>query len=283
MIRRRAEGEFRLIAQSDHAALAGELAGVFGNAVYQRPDDRPRLARAVALHDAGWPIHDESPAPGTAGLPPDVFEADTQLACRCWEASAAAAEAVDPYAGLLVSIHVHRLAAHAARQRPGEPPMTNRRRFWLIEFCNDQSQRQILLRDKLALRSDRPLDAGLPIPNGPGADDPPEQVLAYHVRILQTCDLLSLCVCCDDPPAWTSGPLPRRPGGASLPLRVERPTGGRLVVQPWPFDAATVVLDVPYRPVPLRHYDDAADLARALAAAPRRMFQVVVEPPRGRL
>ena len=235
------------------------------------------------MHDAGWPAHDESPTLNANGLPLDVFEADTELACRCWEASAAAAEAVDPYAGLLVSIHVHRLAAHAARQRPGEPPMTNRRRFWLIEFCNDQSQRQVVLRDALGLRSDRPLDSGLPIPNGPGAEDPLEQTLAYHVRILQACDLLSLCACCDEPPAWTSGPLPRRPGGASLPLRIARPAAGRLVVQPWPFDVPALVLDVPYRPVPLRLYDDAADLGRALAAAPRRIFQVVVEPTRGRL
>ena len=101
--------------------------------------------------------------------------------------------------------------------------MTNRRRFWLIEFCNDQSQRQILLRDKpSALRSDRPLDAGLPIPNGPGADDPPEQVLAYHVRILQACDLLlSLCVCCDDPPACDQRPAtpPARRGVAAAANR----------------------------------------------------------------
>ena len=121
------------------------------------------------------------------------------------------------------------------------------------------------------------------MPGGPGDDDPAEQALAYHLRILQACDLLSLCACCDEPPGWTAGPLPRRPGGASLPLRIERPAPGRLVVHPWPFDAAVVVHDVPYQPVPLRFYVDSDDLARALTAAPRRSYQVVFEPPRGRL
>ena len=279
MIRRSAPGgrEFRLIAQDDHAALAGQLAARFGDGdLYARPADRPRLAQAVALHDCGWQIHDDAPTLNDAGLPLDVFESSVELDVRVWEASAAAAEQIDPYAGLLVSVHVQRLAAHATR-RGGH---SNRETFWLIEFANDQAQRQMALRQRLGLRVDRPLDGGLPLTNGPGHDDPAEQALAYHARILQACDLLSLCACCDAPPTWTAGPLPRKPGGATLPLQIARPSDGRLIVHPWPFDAATVMLDVPYRPVPARQNADAAGLRATLADAPRRTFQVVVEPKR---
>ena len=273
MIRRRAGNEFHLIAQPDHARLSATLAARFGNALYAPPTRPAETVAAANVHDEGWRPHDAAPSLNAAGLPLDVFEAGIALETTVWEDSAARAEAAGPYAGLLVSLHGQRLAAHANRR----PTLDNRERFWLIRFGNDQAERQVRLRETLGLRTDRALSAGLPVPHGDGDDDPREQALAYDLRILQACDLLSLCACCDTPPAWTLAPLPRRPAGASLPAAVTRPADGRLVVHPWPFDAATVLLDVPYRPVPDRPYADAADLARALADAPRRTFPVVVE------
>src|SRR5688500_10198519 len=133
------------------------------------------------MHDAGWPLHDEAPQLNEDGYPSDVFETPIERATTVWEASAARAEEADPYAGLLVSIHVQRLAARADRE-PAK--LSNRERFWLIRFRNDQAQRQLRLRAILGLRTDRALDHGLALPSDTtAAADLGEQQLAFDVRL----------------------------------------------------------------------------------------------------
>ncbi|MGH7215374.1 MAG: DUF3891 family protein, partial [Tepidisphaeraceae bacterium] len=102
MIRRRVGDEFFLITQHDHALLAGALAGHFGNDVFGAPEPRAGVVRATALHDCGWPLHDDRPTihPKTRE-PLDVFEVSRPIALRVWSASADRAEAADAYAGLL--------------------------------------------------------------------------------------------------------------------------------------------------------------------------------------
>ena len=279
MIRRRfelpsGEAEFRLITQDDHARLAGQLAAALGNEPFA-PISGRRAILGVAMHDAGWPLHDEAPELSDQGLPADVFETTVQRGVTVWEASAARAEAADPYAGLLVSIHVHRLAARFDRE---EANLSNRERFWLIRFRNDQAQRQLRLRSALGLNSDRPLDHGLALPNdATAAADLGEQQLAFDFRILQAMDLLSLCICCTDPPVAEVALL-ERPGGAARALSVSRPSDGRLVVRPWPFGVGEIGMEVPYRAVPARRFDSAEDLHHELSQAEVGRFAVTVTP-----
>ena len=162
MIRRRVESEFWLIAQDDHAKLAGAMAAAFGNGHYAPASRGERTVLGVSMHDAGWPLHDDAPELNEEGMPSDVFETPVERGVAVWERSAARAEAADPYAGLLVSIHVQRLASRGDRE---PEKLSNRERFWLIRFRNDQAQRQMRLRRALGLNADRPLDHGLALPS----------------------------------------------------------------------------------------------------------------------
>src|SRR5690348_14144894 len=105
MIRRKVNEEFWLIAQDDHAVLAGELARHIGNSQFQRPRDFDNFVTAVAMHDAGWPLHDQQPTLNESGLPLDVFETPAHIAFPIWTASADRAEAAGDLPGLLVSLH----------------------------------------------------------------------------------------------------------------------------------------------------------------------------------
>ena len=279
VIRRRVEllpnqAQFWLIRQDHHANLAGELAAAFGNDLYMPPADREQVVLATSMHDAGWPLHDDAPELSELGLPSDVFETPIERGVRVWEEGAARAEAVDPYAGLLVSIHVQRLAGFADRE-PGK--LSNRERFWLIRFRNNQAQRQMRLRKQLGLRTDRPLDYGLSLAEDrEAAADSAEQRLAFDVRLLQAMDMLSLCICCTEPPTASIGPLLRRPGGSSLPLRVTAPEPFRLTLRPWPFGVGQLSLGVPYRAVPARAFDSARELGAVLAEARPERFEVTL-------
>lgn len=276
VIRRRVAYEFWLIAQDDHARLAGQLAGAFGNGYYAPPCQGEKTVLGVAMHDAGWPLHDDAPELNDQGLPSDVFETPVERGTAVWEASAARAEAADPYAGLLVSIHVQRLASRFDREPTA---LSNRERFWLIRFRNDQAQRQMRLRKALGLAVDRPLDHGLALAgDATAAADLGEQRLAHDVRILQAMDLLSLCICCTDPPASEIAPLTISPGGPSRPLRIERRGPSATFVGLWPFRPPALQLRVPYRPVPARTYESAHELRETLSQAPRRSFEVTLQP-----
>src|SRR5438874_5670453 len=113
MIRRAQGSHFLLITQHDHALIAGELADQFGNDNFASPIPREQTLLGVSLHDCGWPLHDIEPTLNADGLPLDVFESPRDLAFKVWTASVERAAQKDPYAGLLVSLHVLSLSVLA--------------------------------------------------------------------------------------------------------------------------------------------------------------------------
>src|SRR3954471_21700194 len=116
MIRRDVGDAFLLIAQHDHAHMAAQLAEVFGNEQFAEPDPFDQAVLGVALHDCGWPLHDDQPTLNAQGLPLDVFESPARIAIKVWTTSADRAAARDPYAGLLTSLHVLSLSVFATTQ-----------------------------------------------------------------------------------------------------------------------------------------------------------------------
>src|SRR5690242_6538042 len=113
MIRRRDGNDFLLIAQHDHALISGQLAESFGNDRFPPPQPRAQTLIGIAQHDCGWPLHDDAPTLNGEHLPLDVFESPRPIAFRVWTASVEGATKQDPYAGLLVSLHVLSLSVLA--------------------------------------------------------------------------------------------------------------------------------------------------------------------------
>src|SRR5689334_3534931 len=101
MIRRQVGREYWLITQDDHARVSGLLAQGLGNGRFSAPSSDDAVL-GIALHDCGWPIHDQSPTLNAQHQPIDVFESPRHIGLPVWEASATLAAERNAYAGLLV-------------------------------------------------------------------------------------------------------------------------------------------------------------------------------------
>lgn len=145
MIRRSLPDGDLLITQAEHALQAGRLAA----ALRDLPEPREVLIRAVALHDAGWPLLDDQPEPLPDGRPPHVFDHDTGYAMPAWRRSVAVARASGPLEALLVSRHFSRFSARFAAEqadfqlawRLGVPPQIEEEGVRLVRYCDSLSLR----------------------------------------------------------------------------------------------------------------------------------------------
>jgi hypothetical protein len=277
MIRRETNADsFILITQHDHAVLSGQLAEHFGNARFAKPEPYASTILGTQMHDCGWPLHDDRPTLNRAGLPIDVFESTLPIALKVWTAAAERAAAADPYAGLLVSLHVMALSVFVSS---GTMPVSNAKtgdmaaQFEMNKFQHREVERQENLRRRLSLRTDLPLKYGLsqnPIDVG-------ELRLRANFKLLQAMDRLSLAVCCTKPPFAIAQvyPSPDRP---AIDLRLERDDAVALVVDPWPFadDLDRLMLAIPCRRIPRRTYSDDAEFHRIYAEAPIQNMEVHV-------
>ena len=167
--------EYWLVSQPDHAALAGALAANFLAPDFPRID--PPIARAIAVHDAGWAIFDSearlaaAPPADSRGKPLSFLEIDPADFLRAWDASIARAESVCADGGYIVSRHF--CALGEGRLNSG---FDNAGNTALIRaFLDGEARRQ----QRLQAQSGKSLAE-----------------LEELVRVLQFCDLLSLYLCC---------------------------------------------------------------------------------------
>jgi hypothetical protein len=176
-----------LIAQPDHAALAGDLAQEFAAPPYPLVDGD--VIRAFRLHDAGWADFDGGGERGTgrqhrvampelrrghAGRPLSFFEIEPKEALVAWSGSIERAlEASGPIGGLLVSGHFWRLARSRLEMGRDSADDTRALRDFLVQEESRQAEwlatlRGVQTREHVQLLTD----------------------------LLQFCDLLSLYLCC---------------------------------------------------------------------------------------
>jgi hypothetical protein len=105
MIRRSlGDGEL-LVTQVEHALQAGRLAALWKDL----PEPRESLVRAVALHDAGWPMFDDAPVPH-AGRAPHVFDCPAGTTVPAWRRSVAIARSSGTLEALCVAGHFARFS-----------------------------------------------------------------------------------------------------------------------------------------------------------------------------
>jgi hypothetical protein len=180
---RQPANDWWLIAQPDHAALAGDLAANLNSPLFPRLDWD--LIRAIALHDAGWAQFDggehgtgrdlevvlRDPKLDPQGRPLSFLELPPQEFLIAWTDSIVQAERVAPMGGVIVSQHFCRLAENRLQSRSDNQQDTRR----LGHFVQHEAKRQKHLLEQ----------------------DPhtPEQ-LGVLTDVLQFCDLLSLYLCC---------------------------------------------------------------------------------------
>jgi hypothetical protein len=278
MIRHRQGSDFVLITQDDHARLSGRFAEHIGNARFAPPSPRKETVRGAALHDCGWPLHDEQPTLNRKGEPLHVLESPMAIATRVWTESARRAyQEGGAYPGLLVSIHVFTLSASAKRDdaAPHERAHSREELFLLNQFQQAQIEHQEHLRRQLGMRTDRPLRLGLFPKRG---TDEQEDLLSFNYAWVKAMDALSLDLCCSEDLFPLLDWVQPRPGAEPVPIRIEHPGEGELALDPWPFGVERIEMTVPCRRVPARAYAGEEEFRETYAAAPRGQFGVRVQP-----
>jgi hypothetical protein len=277
MIRHRHGSDNFLITQDDHAGLSGRLAEHFGNERFAAPLPRKQVIDAISMHDCGWPLHDDTPTLNPAGSPLHVFESPISISTRVWSESTRRAAEIDPYTGLLVSLHVLALSAtvHKHDTTPAERDEHRQELFLLNQFHQDQIELQDGLRRQLGLRTDIPLRLGLAKADG-GFRDERENLLAFNYKLLRLMDRLSLELCCSEELPWKIDDLPPRPGAEPIDIRVIRLGQGQIAIDPWPFLAGRLEFGVPFRRVPATPFSDAEMFRQVYKRTPTEEFTVRV-------
>ena len=178
-----------LVAQPDHAALAGDLAAAISCSFFPRLT--PDVVDAITLHDAGWAQFDSGswngwrPASGSRLLQnqrqAETSEADRRPISfldmrpvdfiRAWSDSIQRAEESSAIGGLLVSHHFCRLAEN--RLRSASDAAEDRNRLETFVATEVERRRRLMAQTKYS-----------------------EQEICVLVDVLQFCDLLSLYLCC---------------------------------------------------------------------------------------
>jgi len=180
---KQAASSWWLIAQPDHAALAGDLAANLSSPLF--PQLGAEILEAIAVHDAGWAQFDSLQLPSqelsSQSVPPfgrvqgkrplsflDINPTDFLLA---WIGSIERAARSSVLGGIMVSHHFSRIAQ--TRLRLADDPTEDRER--IRRFLDGETARRRNLETQ-AVR-------------------PPAEI-ELLVDILQFCDLFSLYLCC---------------------------------------------------------------------------------------
>ncbi|MFB3814851.1 MAG: DUF3891 family protein [Terriglobales bacterium] len=164
-----------LISQPDHANLSGDLAANFVSQQFPRID--ALIARAIAVHDAGWALFAPEASPAEPpllnhdGKPLAFVEFEPEQFLRAWTASIDRAEGICPAGGIIVSRHFCELGQYRLRS----PDWIGADDYDRIKaFVDRETARQERLAQNCSYSS---------------------QELAGLLAVLQFCDLLSLYLC----------------------------------------------------------------------------------------
>jgi hypothetical protein len=269
MIVQRRGGDLLLIRQTDHAALSGVLAEHWGDGVFARPEPRGSVLLAAARHDDGWREWEAVPKVNPATRRPYNFtEMPVGEHFPFYLRGIDGVTRDDPYAGLLVSMHLSGLY----RKRYGLDPGMGLERFppdvrpvvegYLRRL--DEQQRQ--LREQLRR------DGRVP------AEAVEELAVWTNYRLLQVYDLFSLYFCVAPPREYTLRHVPVNTSRPDTELGLHPAGDNALTVDPYPFDEAPLGVAVAARVVSDRDYRDDDDLRGALAGAPVTTLSFEMRP-----
>jgi len=180
---RQVSQEWWLVAQPDHAALAGDIAANLCFPCLPKLD--PQIIHAIALHDAGWVFFDGGergtgrelevclcdPKLDNTGRPLSFLEMTPAEFLQAWNDSIERAQQTGALGGAIVSQHFTRLAQSRLNSRSDAEDDKRQLQDFVVR---EQARQERLL-------SHEPTS--------------PEHV-AGLTDVLQFCDLLSLYLCC---------------------------------------------------------------------------------------
>jgi hypothetical protein len=219
IIRKESPSQLLVIGQTDHSRLVGQLAAHWGNADFAAPTPYESVVRAATFHDYGWLRYETSPLINAeSGEPYQFLQVPltaTQLGAYQWSLDWMAD--IDPYAGLIVSLH--RTGLWKARYQTIKHPSGYNIKTMTPEI-------EAFLRHNEAWQQ------------GERSKHAHDGVWTNY-RLMQTWDLLGLYFCCQEPYTDHIEPVPTRYGsGDDAGTRLSMTPAGprRVVFDPYPFD-----------------------------------------------
>ncbi len=224
------------IGQPAHAWLAAQIARVWGNERFARPEPHEDFCLGVEQHDVGWAAWDlRPPLHAPARRAASFYEAPLRPRMELWVDAPRRVLAQSPVAALLVSIHgsnIHSRYVDASVLVPDDAAFV---RAYLSE------QRE--LQDELCAA------AGIDRGHADRLGD-----------LLFCLDAISLSICHD----WPARELP---DVYDVAIRYEPLGDGTATLDPWPLAVDALALHVDCKHLDQR-FDDEAALHAALDAAP---------------
>lgn len=165
--------EWWVIAQADHASLAGDLAAQLDYPAIPTPS--AEVIRAISAHDAGWTEFDAAQTISVGGeedqpRPVSFLEINPADFLLAWIGSIEVAERIGAVGGIIVSDHFSRLARSRLSSRSDAAQDVQR----LNQFLSHESCRQTRLRPQVQISASQ---------------------LEALTDVLQFCDLVSLYLC----------------------------------------------------------------------------------------
>ena len=134
-----------MVAQTDHSELAGQFAAFWGNDSFARLDPYSAMVTAAGEHDNGWREWELNPRLNEkTGKPQNFLGMDTDQFVEIYDRGIRRAAEVDPYAGLIVSMHGSGLLQQRyglfPAMRGGKPPSTPAEKKFVAEQESFQKQ-----------------------------------------------------------------------------------------------------------------------------------------------
>jgi hypothetical protein len=255
-----------LVRQADHALLSGWLAAAWGAPPWTAPRPYDSAVVGARLHDVAWTAFDETLPCRPDGRPYAFPEVARAITTRLYRQGVDAVEAIDPYAGLLSSLHFSGFfTSHWGWQHWHPPPTLEREEGEAIRgFVDHELGRQRRLRGEL------------------GIDGARERELMCNYFWLQLWDRISLDICRYGFSGW-SGDYPETPAGPgpgaeSVRLHVELEPGGVCRLDPYPLLALPYRARVPAVRVPTAAAADPEELRSAWLAGGADAIEVTFLP-----
>jgi hypothetical protein len=259
MIVRREEGVWHLISQVDHAHHAAGLSDAWKQGPFGGEDITPSLRYATAEHDLGWTDPDLEPSvdPQT-GAPSNFIAIDEARHTSFYSQAVRTIANADPTAAYLVSLHASGLYSRRYAWTGLKP----------VDWYSIGEHGRALLESEREFRTQL-------ISRIPSAETEFESTWRSYM-LLETFDCLSLLTCFGFDCA-RFGPVPTASGQWEM-LTVRRAGPWIVALDPFPFAAPELVVEVPCRRFDQERFAGADELRDALAATPKTPQQTVYRP-----
>jgi hypothetical protein len=256
MIVKRENGSWVLIRQLDHSEHAGRISDAWKSGPFGGLDISASLREATARHDLGWVEADAEPKiDRDSGSPSNFTRVDEATHTSFYARAVRTIAESDPTAAYLVSLHATGLYS--------------RRYGWTglnpVDWDAIGTHGHALLDSERAFRSELAQRMSL--------QELEFEALWRSYMLLETFDCLSLLTClsfeCER--FW---PVPSRPGQWEV-LSVRRLGSWEIVLDPFPFAASELIVQVPVRRVDHEQFASSEELRELLAGSPETLQETV--------